>query len=34
MIGRKIGTVSNRMPTQSMNMPSTNRTTIISISTP
>ena len=29
-IGTKIGTVSSRMPTQSRNMPSTNRITIIS----
>ena len=29
MIGRKMGTVSSRIPTQSRNMPSTNRITII-----
>ena len=30
MIGRKIGTVSSRMPTQSRNIPSTIRISIIS----
>jgi len=34
MIGRKIGTVNNRMPTQSRNMPSTKRIIIISIRMP
>ena len=34
MIGRKIGTVSSRMPIQSRNMPSTNRISIINIRMP